>query len=251
MQSFTLAAMSALGELPPIDYAINSDTTYESEATYEFAAKWTPWLEEHDVNVVTVSDPEAAAQLLADNGQTHAPLYTLSPKGKEGRLKRSCTQRWKIAPITKFLQEVRNGEQVEQWLGISLDEMHRAGPSDQKWITRRYPLLDLRMTRADCLIWLEEHGLPSPGKSACVQCPFHNSRAWQAMKREGGADWKRAAEIDTAIRNVRPGYQTFVNRKRLPLEQAVTIPEDFDYQQTDIFVSDDADAECDSGHCFL
>ena len=42
VQSFTLAAMSALGELEPVDVAIHADTTHESKLTYEFAARWTP-----------------------------------------------------------------------------------------------------------------------------------------------------------------------------------------------------------------
>lgn len=54
VQSFTLAAMSALGELEPIDAAIHSDTGYESQLTYEFAKRWTGWLEDHGVKVVTV-----------------------------------------------------------------------------------------------------------------------------------------------------------------------------------------------------
>jgi len=251
VQSFVLAAMSALGELPRVDVAIHSDTTHERAATYAFAAQWTPWLEARGVRVVTVSDPIAANKILEDNGQTHAPLYTLSPDGNMGKLRRSCTQRWKIAPLEKYLDSIRNGAHVEQWLGISLDEWHRAKDSDVKWITRRHPLLDLKMTRADCLAWLEAHNLPSPGKSACVFCPFHSRLSWQQLKREDGADWRRAVEVDTAIRNVRPGYLAFVNRQCKPLTEAVVIPEDSGYSQLDMLSSDDADAECDSGHCFL
>ena len=45
VQSWTLAAMVALGELPPVDLAIHADTTHEAAGTYAHAAKWTPWLE--------------------------------------------------------------------------------------------------------------------------------------------------------------------------------------------------------------
>lgn len=55
IQSFTLAAMSALGEIEKVDLAINADTTHERQATYEFAKRWTPWLQEHGLNVVTVT----------------------------------------------------------------------------------------------------------------------------------------------------------------------------------------------------
>ena len=56
VQSWTLAAMSALGELPPVDYAIHADTTHEGEGTYTHAAKWTPWLEARGVKVRTSPD---------------------------------------------------------------------------------------------------------------------------------------------------------------------------------------------------
>ena len=54
VQSFTLAAMAALGELQGLDVAVHADTTHEGARTYEFAERWTPWLGEHGVTVVTV-----------------------------------------------------------------------------------------------------------------------------------------------------------------------------------------------------
>ena len=45
VQSFTLAAMAALGEIEPVDFAIHADTRHEFSGTYEFAKTWTPWLE--------------------------------------------------------------------------------------------------------------------------------------------------------------------------------------------------------------
>jgi hypothetical protein len=55
VQSFTLAAMSALGELPKLDVLIHADTSWERQATYEFAAKWQPWLESKGMLVLTAS----------------------------------------------------------------------------------------------------------------------------------------------------------------------------------------------------
>ena len=37
VQSFTLAAMVALGDLEPVDVAIHADTTHEASGTYAFA----------------------------------------------------------------------------------------------------------------------------------------------------------------------------------------------------------------------
>lgn len=71
------------------------------------------------------------------------------------------------------------------------------------------------------------------------------------MKRENGADWRKAVEVDAMIRNARLPGQLFVHGRCLPLDQAVRIPEDDGYNQLLLLDVDDKDAECDSGHCFL
>lgn len=251
VQSFTLAAMSALGELPAVDVAIHSDTTHERQATYAFAAQWTPWLEQRGVKVATViNGGREGTDVVIGGGEIPIPAHTVND-GVAGVIRRQCTGAWKIRPIRRYLQAHRNGQPVELWLGITTDEWQRAKDSDVGYITHHYPLLERGMSRADCLTWLTAHNLPSPGKSSCVFCPFLNRKAWQEMKRDGGADWQHAVEVDAAIRNVRPPGQLFVHPARVPLTEAVVIPEDTGYSQLDLLSSDDQNAECDSGHCFL
>jgi len=247
VQSFTLAAMSALGDLPPVDVAIHADTTHEMAATYAFAQEWAPWLEKRGVRVVTVT---TAARPVDIWGGVAMPAYTLED-GKRGRIKRQCTNDWKIAPVRKLLQSERNGQPVELWLGISTDEWHRAKSADVQYIDHKYPLLDLGMSRADCLRWLTAHRLPSPGKSSCTFCPFHRIGEWEQIKRTGGADWEEALQVDEMIRHARPPGVLYAHARMLPLTEAVIIPEDYGYTQLDLLASDDDDAECDSGFCFL
>ena len=74
---------------------------------------------------------------------------------------------------------------IAQWLGISVDESHRAKLSRDAWISIEWPLIDpLRMTRRDCLRWNEQHGFPEPPRSACIGCPFHSDAEWRHMKRD-------------------------------------------------------------------
>lgn len=248
LQSFTLAAT---GKLPGVDVAIHSDTRHERAATYAFAAQWAPWLEERGVKVATVSNTaRGGTEVVIGGNETPIPARTLH-NGSQGRMHRQCTNTWKIQPIRRYLQERRHGAPVELWLGISTDEFHRAKDADVAYITHKFPLLELGMSRADCLTWLAAHNLPAPSKSSCVFCPFLNKRAWQEMKREGGADWQHAVEADSAIRDVRLPGQLFVHPRLLPLPQAVVIAEDSGYSQLAMLASDDDDAECDSGHCFL
>jgi len=269
VQSWALAAMSALGDLPPVDFAVHSDTAWEMKATYEFAQDWTSWLEDHGVKVVTVNGKKAQ---WVSGGSRMLPTYTINPpvsklnNGKNkimipantatvngGQLRRQCTQRWKIAPVRRCVSQWLKDRDlkkspgiVEQWLGITTDEWHRAKDSQVKYITHRYPLLDLGMSRDDCLTWLARHNLPSPGKSSCTFCPYHSKQAWRNMKKEDGPDWKQAVEIDKLIRDKRPPYDLFVHSSRLPLQEAVDIPEDHGWTQASLL-----NEECDSGYCFM
>lgn len=249
VQSWTLAAMVALGELPPIDFAVHSDTTWERSTTYQFAETWTPWLAERGVRVVTVSNPEKSS-LSNEYGGVHIPAYTITDNGN-GQLRRQCTQDWKITPMRRYIAtKIKSNKTpgaVEQWLGITIDEYHRAKDSDVQYITNRFPLLEMGYSRSDCIAWLKAHSLPVPGKSACTFCPYHNRLAWEQMKREGGHDWEQAVDVDARIRDKRPPYPLFVHPARVPLPEAVKIAED--YGATQLTMLDDA--ECDSGYCFL
>lgn len=261
VQSFTLAAMVALGDLPPVDFAINADTGWERSHTYRFSEKWTPWLEAHGVQVVTVTNDTESTKLFAllangtnaikipaftdVTGDNHPAFFTATRSGT-GQLRRQCTHDWKITPMRRYIQSVRAGRQVEQWIGISKDEWTRAKDADVRYITHRWPLLERNMTRGDCVTWLERHGLEVPGKSACTFCPFHDAHAWAELKRQNGHDWQQAVEVDAAIRDKRPPYPLYVHRSCKPLPEAVDIPEDHGLTQPSLF-----DAPCDSGYCFL
>lgn len=260
VQSWTLAAMSALGVLPPLDVAIHSDTGFEMASTYKFAAEMTPWLLDHGVKVVTVSRVQSSN---SDAALSDIPAYTVSvADGVRGQLRRQCTGDWKIQPMRRYISSLlrdlgsgRPAGAVEQWLGITLDEAGRAKDSNVKYIRHRFPFLEKvwngrRFTRQDCIVWLQENSLPVPGKSACTFCPLHNKKAWESIKRAGGADWDEALRVDSLLRDKRPPYPLFVHRSGLPLDQAVSIAEDFGAVQLDLFAGDSL-AECDSGFCFL
>lgn len=215
VQSFTLAAMVALGELEPVDVALHADTTHERAATYAFAERWTQWLETHGVKVVTVKN---TATELGKKNTVDIPAFTTDGKSL-GQLRRQCTSDWKIAPMRRWLQAHRNGQPVEVWLGISLDEVQRMKESDVKYITHRWPLIERRMSRWDCILWLDRHGLEIPPRSSCVFCPFHSRDEWRNIRDNAPADWKKAVQVDAEIRKARPPYDLFVNVQRKPLAE--------------------------------
>ena len=183
VQSWTMAAMVALGDLPPIDLAIHPDTGHEAADTYAHAEKWTPWLAEHGIQVVTVT-PENNEVTREEWGRKSGspsiqiPAFTLKhSSGAGGQIRRQCTRHWKLTPIRKHLRSLlgpgnpKHGA-VECWQGISLDECSRMRDSDIKYITNVYPLVERRMTRLDCVEWLQQHNLDVPHKSRLRLLPL-------------------------------------------------------------------------------
>ena len=252
VQSFGLAAMSALGVLPPIDMAIHADTTHERGRTYEFAKRWTPWLEARGVQVVTVKGRRLAWR---EWPVEPLPAFLTWPNGRHaGMFTRQCTGDWKIDPIKKHVStELRRRNLkktpgvVEQWLGITLDEIQRMKPSRVKYIKLRYPFVEMfdpPMSRWQVARRLEDSGLEIPVRSSCVFCPFHDDATWRELKIDQGDDWNHAVEVDKAIRNKRPGYVAYVHRNRIPLEE-VDMRDQADHGQLELWSE-----ECE-GYCFL
>lgn len=241
LQSFAMAAMSALGELPPVDAAIHADTTHEREATYAFAARWTPWLEERGVKVVTVQAKNTNPIRTWRKGPiVTIPAFTTAPKG--GSVTRQCTGDWKIDPKKRWFQEHRRGRRVEQWLGITTDEIGRVKASDVQYILHRWPFIELGMNRGDVRRWLMSKGLEVPPRSACVFCPFHSAREWREIRTS--ADWENAVNVDEAIRNVESPLAFYLHKSRIPLRQ-IDFRSEQEKGQLELW-----DNEC-TGHCGL
>ena len=252
VQSFGLAAMSALGELPPVDVAIHADTTHERSETYAFAAKWTPWLEERGVRVVTVRMENTDVRRSWDNTPgLMIPAFTTYTDGKpSGMVRRQCTREWKVRPIRQWLQANRNGATVEQWIGITLDEWTRMRDSDVQYIQNHYPFMEMDppWRRGRVMRWLNERGLEIPPKSRCVFCPFQTDDDWRETKASATNDplddWERALTADLLIRNHRPGFVAYLHAACKPLAK-VDLRNEQDHGQLELWGE-----EC-TGNCFL
>jgi len=249
VQSFALAAMVAKGVLPKIDAAVHADTGHERRETYELAERWTPWLEEHGVWVVTVKDHLAPYDIPDSSRPVIICAFTLNNDGTQpGMLRRSCTQRMKIAPIRRWLQANRDNQHVEQWLGITLDEVTRIKPSDVKYITNVYPFIEMfdrPWTRGMVLRWLHENNLEIPVKSSCVFCPYHDRATWREIQLADNGDWEKALAVDRTIRHKRPSYLCYLTPERKPLDECDFRSQE-EHGQLTLW-----DAEECSGMCFL
>lgn len=95
----------------------------------------------------------------------------------------------------------------------------------------------VRLTRWDCLRWLERHGYPEPPKSACIGCPYHDNRYWRRMRDESPGEFADAVAADKSLRvgNAR-GMRAieYMHPQRVPLDEA-DLNADIDPRQPDLF----------------
>lgn len=279
VQSTTLALMAAHGELGPLPHcAIFADTGWEPRAVYEHLA-WLQSgnILPFPVHIVTAGNPrddllDAARGLrwasipaftrnVASAGSTVA-VYGEDDDGEDvqigerilvtdivdvGMIRRQCTSDYKIAPIRRKVRELAgltgrrspNHAVVEQWIGISLDEVIRMKPSREAWQINRWPLIEQRMGRWDCLRWLDRHGYPRPPKSSCIGCPFHSDAMWRALRDHDAEGWRDAVTVDRAIRTGMRGMRAelYLHRSAVPLEQA-DLSTAADRGQQDLFANE-------------
>lgn len=244
VQSSTLLLMSITGHLPRLDAAIFADTGWEPKAVYAHL----DWLEMQaarvDLPVLRVSAGNIRTALLAaahglNSRVDTIPLYVINHGGdgtdQGGRLYRECTTAYKVVPINRACkqllglrtrQRVPKGTMVEQWLGISVDEFTRMKPSPQYWITRKYPLIEQRLSRQDCLDWLRRHGFPRPPKSSCIGCPYHSHAHWREMARHRPEEFADAVAFEAELqRGKLPGVTgtPYLHKRMIPLADAVEI----------------------------
>jgi hypothetical protein len=217
VQSSTLLLMACEG-IVAIDRAIFADTGWEPKAVYDWLGFLRVMGERAGIPIDTVSNGNIRENAL--NGSfVHMPLYIEMPDGKRLMGQRQCTNQYKIRPIRQRLRELNGGRttpKVDLLVGISLDEYQRAKPANVQWIEHQWPLIDRRMTRADCVAWLQRHGYAEPPKSSCIGCPFRTPKQWRALTGDEMAD---AVDFDRAIRDGARGTQ-YLWRGFVPLEMA-------------------------------
>lgn len=253
VQSSTMALMAAHGEIGPMpDAAIFADTQAEPASVY----RWLDWLElqlPFPVYRVTAGDLARHALDLRTTkdgrlySKTNVPFFTKAIEdGSRGKIRfRSCTADFKIAPIRKKSKElagIKRGQKtvaIIQWIGISRDEATRMKPSRDAWVEHRWPLIEMGITRAGCLAWMESKGYPTPPRSSCVFCPFHNNSEWRRLRDEEPEEFKRAADFEYELqmgKAASTNFRTvpFLHKSCVPLE-AVDLSTEKERGQANLF----------------
>jgi hypothetical protein len=191
-------------------------------------------------NLVSAGDLRRAIMNLEQypNANPSPPVYLLDPQGKRSKLNAyRCSYDFKRRPVARKVKELCGPRgawkraNVEQWIGFTTDEDHRCKADNEcrcgdalashcdddgrplpggcarcrcsqfeRWRTNRWPLIEMGMTRADCVAWLTDHGYPVPPRSACTYCPNSSDERWATLKADHPDEWEAACEMDEVVR---------------------------------------------------
>lgn len=171
-----------------------------------------------------------------------------------------CTKHYKIAPMDRAIRamlEKRYGisrrskrlprQCVRKWIGFAYDEVMRITQPRQHYIEFQYPLIDMKMTKADVEDYFARNSLELPPRSVCNACFANGLETLKDMRDNRPEDWKQAVEVDRSVRDLRRigvESEVFVSQTLIPLD--VLSANDFAVPG-----SKDADKfSCDSGYCF-
>tara|TARA_A100000171_G_scaffold14837_1_gene13276 strand:+ start:3479 stop:4426 length:948 start_codon:yes stop_codon:yes gene_type:complete len=246
VQSCALALMSARGDLERLDFAIFADTGWERKATYRYL----DWLDERvPFEILRVSreglDLGEYAMEGADLPQKGRPQipFHLTPSGV---MAKQCSKEFKTRVVHAKLREILGLERgqhgprepvVEQWLGMTSDELYRVSVSEKAYLHHRYPLIEKRMSRADMYPWFEQRQLPIPPSSSCIFCPLQPPAHFEAIM--ASEDRDRLIGFDRAIRKGYLGMtgSAYLTAERKPIDEctfgsaASAGQEDLDYDE--------------------
>lgn len=237
VQSTALLLMSDRGEIDRADYAVFADVGAEPQKVYD----WLDFIETKvSIPIVRCAKGNLYEDIMSGGRTASLPLHTLKEDGTKGMVMRQCTFDYKITPIQKAVREImgykkyqRIKEVAEMFIGISTDEIHRVKPSKVRWIKHRWPLIESRMARGDCIKYVEKILGQTPPRSSCVFCPFHNDEEWIRVKNGPADEWQKVIDIENRLNTLSKfKSKVFLHRARKPINEVQFVVEQ---EQDDLF----------------
>lgn len=186
-----------------------------------------------DKNKTPLPDIMAAQTYTDDYNGIDLPLFG----SNGGRLRQSCTSKWKVAAIRQQLRRLGAKTAICN-LGITVEEAHRMKESDVRWCQQAYPLvmLEKRFYKQDCIQEIESFGVPHLISTECDFCPHKNAARWLRSSPE---TVEAAAQFEAQFDG-----EFFLTDKRIPLMDAIEQME-LNADRPSLFDG------CDSGYCFV
>jgi len=228
----------------------------ENPATLDYIAEYAgPWAQRHGVELIELrkerrdKTKETVYSRLTKPGARSIGIRVRMSNGAPAR--RACTMDFKIRVVSKWLREhgATPANPAIVGIGFSTDEIGRAGPKfdiRQPLQIKEYPLIDLRLSRNDCLKIIAEAGLPQPQKSSCYFCPMHRPQEWQRMQREEPEQFEKSCDLEELVNARRDALgkdHVYFTRFGRPLREVFS-------GGIQLSMADLGDGGCDSGYCW-
>ncbi|MFF9219935.1 phosphoadenosine phosphosulfate reductase [Streptomyces viridosporus] len=250
MAALVLAAQGRLNFRTFLFANVGSDS--ENPATLRYFEQYAaPYAAAHGLDLIelhreTKNGTETIRQRIMRSNGSRQTIPVFLTNGKPGS--RVCTKEFKILVTGAWLQAhgASPDNRATVAMGISLDEIGRANESKAMPYERLvYPLLELKVRRADCPRIIRSAGLPVPPKSSCDFCPMRKIPEWQAMHEHDPERFARACEVEDTINAhlaAKGKSPVFLTRTGRPLRELFKAG-----AQIPLF---DTDEGCDNGWCW-
>lgn len=262
-QSSTLFLKNLRGEIdPPANFAIFADTMWEREETYTYLDYLDELATQHRfpkiwrVSAGNIKNDMLSGGLLFK--ENTIPFWTLSENGKNvSMIQRRCSRHYKVFAIRREIRKVFSMNPYTIWIGFSLDEVSRRNDSRfPSYQTPRYPLLEQRLTRDQCVDYLEANKFEVPVKSSCVCCPYRKHPEWLDMLQNNPKEFSDAVDFGKQMKSKLKNLTHFKNNA-LPEEKGgglylTRLLKDLDQIDLDQYKGTVEADEAECGHgCFI
>jgi hypothetical protein len=214
VQSAAIAALICRGDIAKPELALIVDTERELSTTWEYLEEWIrPALKSVGVEMHKVCKSRYATVDLMRNDDVLIPAFT--SEGEEvGKLPTFCSNEWKKRVMQRWATD-QGVEQADIWMGFSIDEMRRCSQPTGKW-QHRYPLIEKRMNRGDCIGLVKSMGWPDPPRSSCYMCPNKTTHEWQWQKENAPDDFAKAVQFEKELQII--DEDMWLTQKAIPLQ---------------------------------
>lgn len=175
------------------------------------------------------------------------PWWTLRDDGHKSKMPRNCTIDYKVEVISKYVRwellGYKKGQHLrpedikahEMHLGFSYEEKQRCKENPNKLFVSKFPLVDMKLVRADNYAYIRDTWGLETKASACAFCPFHRNYFFQHLKDYEPESYEQLLRVDHLLRDKNPkppmDSDIFISRSRKRLEDLTP-------------------ADCDDAECF-
>ena len=212
----TALLLEWVAQKKPLDLVIFADTGSEMPETYKFIDDFvTSFCKKHNVPFETVyyTASERVGGVKEGHWQENERVaiydYYKYLHSVPSMMRRSCTDKFKIAPIEKFIKNKWGDKKYPiRLIGIDSGESHRAkyiidpetGKKEKLYEYNEYPLIDWGWDRNACLARIEKEGWSNPGKSGCYFCPFQSRNNWVKLLKDKPDLFQKSMELEIQAR---------------------------------------------------